>query len=162
MGLFPRLTTTVYGEDIIIRDLLRFSSRGLHAEPAFYAIGEDMMDEVEANFDTEGAHASGGWAPLAAATVKAKAAQNLDPRILHATLEMRRSLTEHDANNILIARSNELIFGTKDPKAGFHQRGTVDMPQRRPLEFTELAKRGFVKTLQRYIVEGDLGIGGVL
>lgn len=151
-----KLIYSVHGEDIIQRDLMRFGIRAGNARPAFLAIAKDMMDAMESQFDTQGAHASGGWEPLKEATLKAKAKAGLDPRILHATLALRNSLTGTGGDNVLIASDESLTFGSQLFYAGFHQTGTVHMAQRRPLEFTEIEKRGFVKTLQRYIIEGDM------
>jgi phage gpG-like protein len=157
-----RLYTTVYGEDLINRHLLRFQYRTLNARPAFLAVGKDMFDAMEKQFDSQGSHASGGWEELELSTLAAKSRKGQDPRILHATMDMRDSLTGPGGGNIFMADDESLIFGTQDVKAIFHQSGTVNMPQRRIMEFTELEKRGFVHTLQRFIVEGELGFEGVL
>lgn len=153
---------SVWGDDIIARDLLRFSEHAVDPVPAFVAIAEDIRDALEMQFDSEGGHASGGWAPLAASTVANKAAAGLDPRILHATLALRNSLTDASAEGAHFeATPDGFTFGSDIEYGQYHQTGTGIMPQRRPLEFTELEKRGFMKTLQRWIVEGDVGAGGL-
>ncbi len=56
----------------------------------------------------------------------------------------------------LVVEGVELDYGSKLPYAEFHQRGTRKMPQRRPVEFTESARRNTIKILQRYLITGEL------
>jgi phage gpG-like protein len=147
----------VFGEKQVSRELLRFSQRAIDAAPAFELIADDMRDINEAQFESEGARGSGGWAPLAASTVAYKAMEGLDPRILHATLALRNSLTQKDDSNAQWLIDPLGIFFRSDVEYGaFHQSGTSKMPQRRPVEFTEVDRQHFVTQLQRYIVHGEL------
>lgn len=153
-----RLVFEVAGDKLIERELLRFGEYAQNATPAFEAIGGLMMDETGRQFDTEGAHASGGWAPLAQSTIRRREHRGYVPIvILHQTGALKRSLTERDApHQIFNAGPQELVFGSRLPYAVYHQRGTPAMPRRRPLEFTEPAKRQMVKIIQRYIVTGEV------
>lgn len=151
-----RLDFDVYGDEQISRELLRFSAYASNAQPAFHQIAGDMAEQIGEQFATEGQRGSGGWAPLEEATVLAKAAAGLDPHILQATGGLMRSLTGEGDDHIRRITDDSLIFGSADPKGQYHQKGTSKMPARRPVDFTELDRRGFVRTLQRYIVEGVL------
>lgn len=81
--------------------------------------------------------ASGGdgtWKPLAPSTVKKKARETLFPRqILYLTGAMFASLTPGAPNNVYDVLRDRVRYGTKDKKAGYHQKGGGRLPQRRIL-----------------------------
>jgi phage gpG-like protein len=140
-----------YGEQLVARKLIRWADRAVDASPAFEAIADQMAGMEEARFTAQG---YGLWPPLAASTSLQKAQAGLDPRILHATLALRESLTEKDDEaHLRIVTDDGLIFGTTVEYAGFHQRGR-GVPRRRPLQFSEAEKKTLVKTLQRYLATG--------
>lgn len=149
-----QLYFSVWGEEEINRELLRFDQRALDAMPAFEGIGNQMRESIAANFETEGKSGSGGWAPLKESTILEKARKNLDLRILHATLALRNELTGDGEQWIALPQSltfepsGDIFYGE------FHMKGTVNMPQRKPVDFTALERRNWVKDLQRYIVTG--------
>jgi phage gpG-like protein len=153
------LRWSVWGDDVIERELLRFEGRALNVMPAAMTIMEDIRDAVGRQFDSEGGYGSGGWAPLAQSTIDQKVAAGYPSEILHRTLRLRRSLTEVGGDNISTATPDGFVFGSNVEYGEYHQRGTVNMPQRRPLEFTQADKVLWIKRLQRYIVTGDLGPG---
>jgi hypothetical protein len=145
-------TFEAYGEKLVKRKLLDIGARGIDARPAFHAIADDLMGFERKRFDTEG---EGTWAPLAPSTIRAKAERHLDPRILHATLALRRSLTERgDPEQELIVAPDFLVFGSKLKRGVYLQKGTRKMPPRRPLGFDELQKRTVIKRLQRFVMTG--------
>jgi hypothetical protein len=170
------LVFEVAGDKLIERELLRMGDYAQDATPAFAAIGGFMMAETKEQFATEGHRASGGWAPLAPSTIQKRGGAGrsggaifTNPgggggftsggpvRILHDTGALEQSLTEpKGANQILEVTPQELVFGSRLPYAHYHQTGTRRMPRRRPLEFTEAAKRDMVKILQRFVVTGEV------
>lgn len=153
-----RFTFDVVGDKLVEREILRVGLHAKDARPAFESIADYMMAETRQQFSSEGRHASGGWKPLKAATLRAKARRGLDPRILHARGALERSLTSRgDPAQILQIRPQELVFGSRLAYAAAHQRPkpTSRLPQRRPLQFTEQAKRHIVKVLQRWLVTGE-------
>lgn len=152
-----RILLEVAGQTQIDRELLRLGSRAVDAEPAFVAIGKLLIQETKVQFDTEGHHASGGWKPLAPATVAAKRSGSYRPQILQRTGALLDSLTvPDDANMVFKASPDELVYGTRLPYGVLHQLGTRRMPRRRPLEFTEETKRAVVKILQGWFFDGRL------
>lgn len=160
-----RLRWSVYGEDIIDRELLRFSERAVSdMRPAYIAIIQDIMEATTEQFDSEGGRASGGWDDLSDDYAAWKSAQDFSPgTILRATNRLFESLTqEGDEDQILAIEGQALTFGSSVSYGGFHQTGTVKMPMRKPLEFTEIDKVGWMKQLQRYITTGELGAGAVI
>jgi phage gpG-like protein len=154
-----RFTFEIAGDKLVEREILRVGLHAKDARPAFEAIADYMMAETREQFASEGRHASGGWKPLKAATLRAKARKGLDPRILHASGALDRSLTSRgDPAQLLQIRPQELVFGSRLVYAAAHQRPKPGsrLPQRRPLQFTEQAKRQILKILQRWLVAGEV------
>lgn len=153
-----RISFEVYGEKQVERELLRMAGAAANAEPAFQAVGERMMEIEEEQFESQGIRSSGGWPPLKATTLAAKARKGHDLRILHATLRLRRSLTERGPDNMFFTWPHQMVFGSFVGYGGIHQHGApaANIPQRRPLEFTELDRRQMVKILQHFIMTGRL------
>jgi phage gpG-like protein len=154
-----RLTFEILGDKVVDRDLIRIGARITDARPALEAVATLMMSETGEQFDSQGARASGGWAPLKPATILSKRARGLeDPeRILYATGALLRALTQRDdPNQLLEVHEDELLYGTTLPYAAFHQTGTRKMPQRRPVEFTEDTRREIVKLVQRFALTGEV------
>lgn len=154
-----RFDFEIAGDKQVSRRLLRLGEYAGDASPVFSSIADYMMDETAAQFDSQGGHASGGWEKLKPKTVAAKARRGLDPRILHAHGFLELSLTHRgDSNQILRISADELVFGSKLPYAGAHQnpRPGSPLPRRRPIEFTEGARREIVKRIQRYVITGEV------
>jgi phage gpG-like protein len=147
------VSVEVFGDKIVERELLRFSHAAENMRPA----GQEFMDYMRGiereQFNTQGASGSGGWAPLKPATVAQKARRGHDPRILRATGALFGSLTSRGGPNHLEKISaNEWFYGTSDPKAKFHQKGTRRMPRRPVIEFSERNRRDVVKIVQRHLI----------
>jgi hypothetical protein len=140
------------GDKLISRELLDLGDRALDARPAFRLIADDFREFETARFDSRG---EGTWRPLSPSTVFAKASRGLDPRILHATGALRRSLTHKRApGSYSRVFPNFMLFGSSISYAHFLQTGTRKMPARKPLGFTEAQKVTTLKRLQRWVVEG--------
>ena len=151
------LTIEVFGEKQVARELLNYSERIDQAGLALAKIHEEMQDQIADQFDTEGARGSGGWAPLAESTLLQKAAAGVDPHILLFTHELRDSLVESGHSSHVFRVDDEtLVFGSSVEYGAYHQQGTVNMPQRRPVEFTEVDREDFVRTLQRWFNDASL------
>lgn len=144
----------VLGETQLQRTLLRFNQRALNATPAFASILDEMREQVDSQFASEGGRGSGGWAPLAASTIAFKSRMGYPLEILHRTMALRNSLTEIAPGSIGVVGPKSMIFGSAIPYGHFHQSGTRKMPRRRPVDFTEADRQKYVRMLQAYIVEG--------
>lgn len=153
-----RLNLDVFGDQQISRELLRFAKRGTDMSPAFKIIADDFLDIEKRQFTSAGRYGSGGWRPLAPSTVAYKARRGLDPRILHATLRLRKSLTQRSGPDVIRKISNDEMFvGTRVKYARHHQHGAprANLPQRRPVELPDRDRKNWMKILQRFLVEGE-------
>ena len=113
-----------FGENVVKRQLLRFAGDLEHPRQALEAAATIMREATEAQFDTEGGHASGGWPPLSAGRVKYKADHGLAPEILRATDRLKESLTrKFDPDHIELIEDlsgGRLTFGTRVSYGIYH------------------------------------------
>lgn len=156
-----RLIIDIKGDKQVDRKLMRISMKAGDVRPAFRVILDDIRKITKKQFGTEGKHRSGGWEPLKDSTIARKQAAQLDTRIMRATYKLMDSLiTRMHPEGVQEIKPQEMVFGTKVDYAVHHQHGAprANLPQRRLVEFNEPDKRRFMKTLQRYIVTGELGV----
>lgn len=144
-----------FGEKLIARKIDRLGYRALTAKPAFEGIADTIRGYEKRLFDSEGASSGRPWEPLASSTLAHKATSGLDPRILHATHRLRKSLTDRSSpEHLEIATNDSLVFGSLVPYGKYHARGSGHLPKRRPIEFNEQQKRRILKKLQLYVMTG--------
>lgn len=156
-----RLDLDVFGDKQISRELLRFGDRADDMTGAFRELADDFEDMEAQQFNTQGVF-SGGWAPLKPSTIEAKMRKGHDPRIMHATLALRLSLTQRHAPGAIrkISR-DELVLGTSVksdkgfPYPAAHQNPQKGQTRRRVIELTPARRRDWMKVLQRHLVGSD-------
>lgn len=162
-----RFDIEVAGEKQVSRELISRAERALHPWPFWNAAAEFLMRVEKAQFDTDGAYASGGWDPLEPRTIakKRKLGMPHPERPLHGTGRMERSLTErgHGAQKLRISE-NELVFGSFVTYLKFHQspRPRNVIPLRRVLELTALDKKFIERGMTLWVTRGKVlpGLGG--
>lgn len=150
---------SVFGEEQAARSILRPAEHVAHPQPLWFSLTEDFVQLEEEQFDSQGTF-SGGWAPLADSTISQKAAAGLDPRILHATLKLRESLTRMEAEGaVRIMTEDYMVFGSSIHYGKIHQTGApaANIPQRRPVELSTAHRVQMVKKVQRFIFTGEVG-----
>lgn len=158
------VTIEAFGEAQVSRELLGLSIRGDDPTPVFAAVRERFFQLEEKQFDSQGAEgAAGTWAPLAPSTVASKAAAGMDPRILHATLTLRDSLTKESSEYARYERMgnayyHELFIGSAVPYGVYHQstQPRHKLPRRPPVSIPEPEKVEWLKMIQRFIVTGEV------
>jgi len=151
------LNVDVFGEVQFSRELLRIVDRTTDMRPAWQAVHRSFLGAERRQFATEGGTYSGGWAPLKPTTVASKIAAGLDPRVLHATLRLRRSLTsELSADHVFRMSFDEMFVGSSVPYGVHHQFGTKFMQRRRPVEFNDALRKRWVKIMQSWIMKAEV------
>jgi Phage virion morphogenesis family len=146
-----RVTFETLGEVQFSRDLLRVGNRGGDMSPVLGSIADDWMDWNQEQFTTEGGRASGGWAALAPSTVKRRGSAH---PILQVSGALMEELTKR--SNVLVTDSFAHLSIPDDVEeyGRYHQSGTSRMPQRRPIEFTDMDRRQMVRKLQLFVLRG--------
>ena len=140
----------VHGIPAIHHTLVGFRDRALNGAPVLAAILGDMRRlEIEL-FETEG---RGEWPELAQTTLERKAQQGYPSKILQATEALYDSLSGGlgAAGHVERITESEIVYGTTDPKAGFHQEGTSQMPARPPVDVREEDVRRWSKMVHAYV-----------
>lgn len=147
-----RIEFEVFGDVQLARNLDRWADAIDDASPAFEAMADDFLDIDAAQFASEGGR-SGGWAPLAPSTVRSRGSAH---PILFESGRLQQSLTTRSSTDaVRRITADSLEVGTTVPWARYHQTGTARMPRRRPVEFTEVDRRRWVKLLQEHLVYSD-------
>lgn len=117
---------------------------------------EWMADTEREQFASEGrAGASGQWRELSAAYARRKALERGGLRILERTGAMARALTS--LRDVEVT-DNKIIFHLPKP-AGFHQRGTARMPQRKVVDPSAEQVRRLSERVKREAAEQLEGLG---
>jgi phage gpG-like protein len=120
----------------------------MHTTPVMETIAEMMMGYIERTFESEGRRGGGSWKNDSAEWAARKARQGLDPRIGHATLALRRSMTiRGDANQDLRVSHNMVSLSSYLPYAGTQQ---VHRPF---VKFTFNDRVQIRNTIRDYLVE---------
>lgn len=150
-----RIEIEAFGETLVRRQLQRFGGNLEDFSEGLEAVGGILREETEAQFDTEGGHASGGWPDLAESTI-AKRGDDGHP-ILQVTQTLMLSLTRKFAPGHIEEASRDVLrFGSDVDYGIFHMstRPRTKIPYRPPVALNAAAKLRIVKTLQRSALEG--------
>lgn len=150
------LSFEVSGDVQIARKLQRFGDHVEDMSPAFEKMHESFLDIERRQFDTQGGSGPGGWQPIKPQTLRHKLAKGLDPRILHATLRLRRSLTNKTSqDHVTEIAPQEFFTGSSVPYVGVHQNPkptNTRAIRRRPVDLTESQRRAWVRIAQAHLV----------
>lgn len=152
-----RIELDASGDKQISRRIVRIAGRAVDGRPVFELLATRFMRIEARQFSSQGRFASGGWPPLTPRTRARKREQGHDPRILHATHRLRDSLTQRSHPDQELTITDEfMVFGTRVPYARPHQRGSTTAPRRRPIELREQDRRETVKSVQLWVLRGQL------
>lgn len=145
------------GDKELDRTLIRWSERIFDLEPAWDNLNDFFAAVADRNFEAQGAAEDEGWAALSPVTDAYKAAHDLDPRILHATYRLRRSLAETThTEHLYMAWADRMIWGTLVPYFKYHQspESRTKLPRRKAIDLGELTKKEAANRVQEYVVKG--------
>jgi len=129
--------------------LAEMGARAADPRPAKPALDAIFSVDSRERFDREGPV----WAALDQESIDQKARAGLDTRILRATGALYASLTAAAGAETRDYRES-FAFGTDIPYARFHQYGTVNMPVRRPVDLSVVARREMEEVISTYVAKG--------
>lgn len=142
-----------YGDAQLERTIDRHLDAVDDARPVWEELADSFVRAERRQFASEGKYASGGWAPLSPKYARWKARHYPGKPILELTGDLKKSLTERPLG-IEVILPRRMVIGSTIPYGEHHQHGGGTLPRRRPIELTESVRRGWVKTMQRYLVTG--------
>lgn len=145
-----RIRFDFYGDKQVDRTLARIQDDVNDFTPAWEAMADDFLTAQTAQFASQGATGSGGWAPLSPAYAAWKAARYPGKPILERTGVLKDSLTSRPFGVERID-PRQMAIGSDVEYGLFHQQGTDRMPRRRPVELTEANRRLMVKRGQEHV-----------
>lgn len=144
------ITYSIAGVPQISHYLRGVQARALNGAPVLSIILRDMRRLEQELFDTEG---RGEWPALAVSTLESKSRQGYPPNILQATEALYDSLAGNlsAAGHVEQITEDEIVYGTTNPAARWHQSGTSKMPARPPVDVREEDVRGWTKQVHAYV-----------
>lgn len=157
-----RFRVDVFGDTQFARELVNVGERAGDLNPAFHSIFARLMEISAEQFHTLGARGGTPWAPLAANTIRQKAAEGVPhPEWpLWRTEALFEAMTSPgDPNNEEILNGDWAVWrvlGEPGEYGRYHQSGTRDMPARPPFRLTEEDRREFVREMQHFIMTGTV------
>ena len=142
----------------VLEDLVE-DFRRANPHPLLSLIEESLQEHHADHYALERAPDGDPWQELAPATVARKQSN----KILVEFDDMRTSLTGRTGDSIrrrsVDGKGFELIFGTRDLKAQYHQEGTVHIPQREHVGMSqEYVDRTEIDVLDYYVEELTDGV----
>jgi phage virion morphogenesis protein len=148
-------TIQIIGVDHVIEVLRRTALNMRDARRGMSQIADYLMQITATQFDSQGRRGGGSWRRLTPEYQKRKAREGKDPRILHATGVLRKSVTKRRARGqILVINKDSLQFGSNIEYAAVHQRGGGrGIPARPYLKILPRDRTAIADILGGYIME---------
>lgn len=138
------------------RTLARFADNVGDARAVWEVLADRFASLNRRQFATEGAHGGGvPWQALSPDYAEWKERHYPGKPILERTGDLLTSLTVRPFGVEVIEREF-MVLGSGVEYAPYHQSGGDRLPQRRPVELTEGARRDWVRRLQRFVVTGEV------
>ena len=114
------IKVSIEGTSRVQRELNKRKDRISNFAPFWRSVGVPLIkNKLRDIFLQEGP----GWAPLAPSTIASRKFPGLP--ILQQTGALMQSVVDHP---VIIINQNELIYGTNNPYAEYHEEGTSRMP----------------------------------
>lgn len=126
----------IFGEQQAIFRLRNLQHRVADPFVALNRVADDMMRVIGVTFTGQGRRFGGSWHALDPATVRNKAREGEDPRILIASKRLMHSYTHrgHPDQRLTIFPDG-ITLDSSVPYAEVHQIGNDDVPQRKFIDF---------------------------
>ena len=147
---------TITGDEAVQKLMRGLRERVNDVTPAWPAVGDRIAGQTRAALNAQVSPAGRPWSPLSPKYLAYKTRNGFDPRIWHKTGAVRDDLTSRPMK-IEEYAPQEARFGTDRrsdrgaPYPVFVQRGTVNMPARPLLFWTDELVRDTTAILQKYV-----------
>ena len=144
------ITFTVLGDDVLVRGLSRFADDCKDFSPVWPDIEQNFKSIEVEQFTSQGIRGGSQWPPLSPSYAEWKRHNFPGKPVLELTGEMKFMMTE---GLTIYPEPMRLWMGPQLDRAYWHQHGTSRMPARPIVALTELDKMGWVKMIQKYLVD---------
>lgn len=152
---FTRLTFDVDGERQVSRAFMGMERDLADLSEPLEEIAGLIRQAIGEEFGTEGARGGDAWAPLSPAYEKWKEQHFPGRPLLVQHGDMRRALLDRTAFRV----TNERLVYYPDTSsanhpeiAGFHQRGSGDLPRRKMVDVTAEDRRAFEREIHDWLI----------
>src|SRR5262245_36123214 len=110
---------TIEGDKVVQEKFMLMGKRAVNARPAMQAIALYLLEAQDMIFAAQGARGGHApWKPITEQWAERKARLGLDPRILHATLALRDSMSNlEDPNQFLKITNRSVTLASELPYA---------------------------------------------
>ena len=143
MPVFEVFATPGHDGKTVAFRFQRMGAAAVRAKPAMEAIAAVMFRAYGMTFESQGRRGGGSWKRDSVEWLERKMRNNLDPRIGHATLALRRSMSVPGAAHQSLEIGNTFVHLSTDlPYAAVEQR---ERPFLRLLPGDKLAMRNIVR-----------------
>jgi len=128
-------------------------------KPVFRWMFQALQKAHMQNFQTQGQTDGSPWKPLDPQYASWKLENYGDKGILVRTGDLQDSLTMNSARGAVRDMGRRTAyFGTKLSYAKFHQNGTINMAERRPVFLPNLMARQTARAVGEHIVHNSVGV----
>jgi len=149
-----RLEIEVEGDVQILREFRDFTRGVEDLRPAWPDVRDAFWAIEKEQFNYEGsAGESGAWEPLSPRYAARKAQTHPGRGILVREGYLRSSLTGENEGAIVLMGKDYLKLGSAVEYGRYHQRGTRNMPARKPISLADRNRRRLQRVIQRYLVQ---------
>lgn len=141
------------------RRFTAMTRRSQNFKPVFRWVMQELQKAHRQNFRSQGAASGFPWQPLDPQYSSWKTANYGSKGVLVRSGDLKNSLTMNSGRGAIRdmgLRTAE--FGTKLPYAKFHQAGTENMAQRKPVFRPPLMASETAVVVGEYIVHGSVGV----
>lgn len=146
-----RVYISIFGDTSYRLKLRRTADRADHLQPVLLDIGADWIKINEEMFGTEGRRSGHPWRGLAFSTVKKRGSAH---PILFDTGELFDEMVDPIHIRVTDSTLHMALSEYADRIGEYHQHGTVNMPARPIVNFTDMDRHHFTRKIRDFVMPG--------
>ena len=146
---------TVDGKDEFNRAFNRLDASFDDLSPIWPDVRDHFWQIEKDQFASEGGKGgSGRWKQLSERYNKQKIARyGAGKGILEASGRLMKSLTGNNPGSVYTATKTDIAVGTMVPYGIYHQRGSGNLPERKPISFSADQRKSMMKVIQKALIK---------
>lgn len=149
-----KIEAKIFGATVVKASMNRAGFAAEHAMPALLNVARYIYYVEATIFQSQGRRGGGSWKKLSPEWSFRKRVASLDPRIMIATGDLLKAMTQHGAaHQIFQVDDGQLVMGTTLPYAHRHQYGRGGMPRRSFVKITVQDRDNMRGIVRRHIMD---------